>query len=590
MKMMMTRDVSLVMMSLVGLVVASNSIVLEVSAILPASVTNFQGHFTCPNVMLGKPKTEEQVSLIVKEHPLVKASGVGHSWNTEFTCSGNASNAVNIVTTEMQVLGIGCPDTNGDGIGDPCDTTLNPACECSTCNNESCQVDEANRVVKVAAGVRVRDLLDYLATYGESGGYTLPAFPWFIDQTVAGAVSTATHGTTMRHGSMSQQVTEFEVVLADGSTKTFSDENNEQLMSAMRVNVGRLGVNTWLTMKIEPQRSVRRSTRRNQPIQDFVGEMKTLQEKYIANRDMEGADHDGDFFTEMFGKDDAGLPIHEKAMYWFVPTQEAWHIQFSLLEVEPMSVTENQQSDGRGALTPGERRFMRSNARLWSEFYAGSVTYNVMPGTFASRRAYMSMTEGQSRRHRFFSAYDQWEMFVPLSKVGDCVAAVADRLYNSDDEAWRGFRTQFLMRLTNKESGYLSYSSDEPVMGFNMEDYVQYNNDGKNDAFQAVMDVFRSPVCGPARVHWGKAGWDQSRGQEVCFDGAAEFPNTWCDFGCAVSELDPNGKFAGISTKWQWAASSKSSSDVVVEFAQCCGPDGFKKDMCTCESVLPAEC
>lgn len=36
-------------------------------------------------------------------------------------------------------------------------------------------------------------------------GYTLPAFSWFIDQTIGGAVATATHGSSLRHGSLSNQ-------------------------------------------------------------------------------------------------------------------------------------------------------------------------------------------------------------------------------------------------------------------------------------------------------------------------------------------------------------------------------------------------
>ncbi len=46
---------------------------------------------------------------------------------------------------------------------------------------------------------------------------------------------------------------------------------------------------------------------------------------------------------------------------------------------------------------------------------------------------------------------------------------------------------------------------------------------------QEVVSIFRRE-CG-ARLHWGKAGWPQ---WAACFDGAAEYPNTWCHFGCAV--------------------------------------------------------
>jgi len=41
--------------------------------------------------------------------------------------------------------------------------------------------------------------------------------------------------------------------------------------------------------------------------------------------------------------------------------------------------------------------------------------------------------------------------------------------------------------------------------------------------------------CG-ARLHWGKAGWPQ---WAACFDGAREYPDTWCHFGCAVQARAP---------------------------------------------------
>jgi hypothetical protein len=33
------------------------------------------------------------------------------------------------------------------------------------------------------------------------------------------------------------------------------------------------------------------------------------------------------------------------------------------------------------------------------------------------------------------------------------------------------------------------------------------------------------------RFHWGKAGWPRYNG---CFEGSVTYPDTWCDFGCAV--------------------------------------------------------
>eukprot|EP00882_Tetradesmus_deserticola_P020060 GHRQ01021615.1.p2 GENE.GHRQ01021615.1~~GHRQ01021615.1.p2 ORF type:complete len:127 (+),score=36.52 GHRQ01021615.1:199-579(+) len=120
-------------------------------------------------------------------------------------------------------------------------------------------------------------------------------------------------------------------------------------------------------------------------------------------------------------------------------------------------------------------------------------------------------------------------------------------------------------------------------MHVNLEDHLAYVNGKPNEDFQAVMRVFRSAVCGPARMHWGKAGWPQLA---RCFDGAKEYPKTWCDFGCAVQKLDPTGKFSGEADTnvWQWSATDSSTGERVKEFGQCCSSSGFDHGRCKCAS------
>lgn len=36
-------------------------------------------------------------------------------------------------------------------------------------------------------------------------GYSLPAFPWYIDQSIGGAVATGSHGSSMLYGSLASQ-------------------------------------------------------------------------------------------------------------------------------------------------------------------------------------------------------------------------------------------------------------------------------------------------------------------------------------------------------------------------------------------------
>eukprot|EP00878_Enallax_costatus_P023315 GHUV01024788.1.p3 GENE.GHUV01024788.1~~GHUV01024788.1.p3 ORF type:complete len:137 (+),score=4.02 GHUV01024788.1:1192-1602(+) len=126
-------------------------------------------------------------------------------------------------------------------------------------------------------------------------------------------------------------------------------------------------------------------------------------------------------------------------------------------------------------------------------------------------------------------------------------------------------------------------ANGEHVLYFNLEDHVSYATHRTNDDFQAVMSVLRSPVCGSARMHWGKAGWPM---HAKCFDGAQEYPSTWCDFGCAVNQLDPKGKFRSEAGRdiWQWNAVESGSGRAVSDFGTCCNSAGFDYGKCRCVS------
>jgi len=56
---------------------------------------------------------------------------------------------------------------------------------------------------------------------------------------------------------------------------------------------------------------------------------------------------------------------------------------------------------------------------------------------------------------------------------------------------------------------------------------------------------------------------------------------TWCDFGCAVHELDPTGKFSSESNVWRWNATGVNGEQVN-DFGSCCTQEGFNKAECVC--------
>ncbi|GFH17373.1 FAD-binding PCMH-type domain-containing protein, partial [Haematococcus lacustris] len=119
-------------------------------------------------------------------------------------------------------------------------------------------------VPTVDAGVITIDLLNYLANYVTArapAGWTLPAFPWYVYQTVGGAVATGTHGSSLKWGTMSNQVLEMQLVVANGSLVTLTPATHPFLMRAARVAVGKLGIITQLKMRIVREQPVTRRLR-----------------------------------------------------------------------------------------------------------------------------------------------------------------------------------------------------------------------------------------------------------------------------------------------------------------------------------------
>ena len=69
---------------------------------LPYELGNFQGYYRCDEeVRVGRPVNLDEAQAIVVSYSNVKASGVGHSWWKEQFCSGNTSDSVNLVMTEL---------------------------------------------------------------------------------------------------------------------------------------------------------------------------------------------------------------------------------------------------------------------------------------------------------------------------------------------------------------------------------------------------------------------------------------------------------------------------------------------------------
>jgi L-gulono-1,4-lactone dehydrogenase len=114
-------------------------------------------------------------------------------------------------------------------------------------------VDPSSGLVRVQAGIAIRELSRRLLPHG----LALENLGDVDAQSIAGAISTATHGTGARLGNISAQVQEIKLVLADGSTLECSPEQEREVFRAACVGLGALGVIAEVTLRCVPAFTLR---------------------------------------------------------------------------------------------------------------------------------------------------------------------------------------------------------------------------------------------------------------------------------------------------------------------------------------------
>ena len=176
---------------------------------------NWARNQTCVPSAVRTPSTTDEVATIVAEASRtgrpVKAIGAGHSFTAAAMTNGV------LVTL--------------DGL------------------NAVERVDAASGRVTVQAGIRLRDLCDELAAVG----LAMPNLGDINSQSIAGAISTATHGTGAGLGNLATTIVGMELVDGSGNIVTCDDTAiRPDLLRVARVGVGALGIITKVTIQCVP--------------------------------------------------------------------------------------------------------------------------------------------------------------------------------------------------------------------------------------------------------------------------------------------------------------------------------------------------
>jgi L-gulonolactone oxidase len=175
--------------------------------------SNWAREQRCAPERIERPRSEEELARAVTSARRVKVAGSGHSF-TDIACTDGVMIDMSAMREVLSVSG-----------------------------------DE----VTVQAGITLRDLGEELRSRGlamENQGDVDP-------QTLAGAISTATHGTGGRFGNISSQVVGLRLVTGTGEV---ADARGDELRAA-RVSLGALGAVSTVTLRCVPAFTIHRIDR-----------------------------------------------------------------------------------------------------------------------------------------------------------------------------------------------------------------------------------------------------------------------------------------------------------------------------------------
>ena len=180
---------------------------------------NWGGNQSCDPVAIQHPISEPDIAAVVRaaagQGHRVKVFGAGHSF-TDIAC------------TDGRLLSLDR-------------------------YNRVLEIDEHAGTVKVQAGITIEALGAEL----EKHGMAQPNLGDIGYQSIAGAISTATHGTGRNLGNIATQVKAISLVTADGSVIECDAEHEPDVFAAARVSLGALGVISTVTLQCVPAFTLR---------------------------------------------------------------------------------------------------------------------------------------------------------------------------------------------------------------------------------------------------------------------------------------------------------------------------------------------
>jgi L-gulono-1,4-lactone dehydrogenase len=354
--------------------------------------------------------------------------------------------------------------------------------------NRVLDADTESGLVKVEAGITLSDLSAALW----DRGLAMENLGDIDRQTLAGAISTATHGTGANLRNLSAQVEALELVLADGSVLEISERTDRDAYRAARVGLGAFGVIYSVTLRAVPAFTLHRVDA-PRPIEETLA---SLDELAVRNEHFE-------FFV-------------------FPYTGTALTIERNRTDAPPRP---------RGRVSAYLNEIVLENYAMDALSRAGRLLPSAIPRLVGFAARQFSHTEKIDRSYRVFASerrvrFTEMEYAIPRRHGPAAVRRVLSLV--RERRLPVGFPIEF--RLVAADDALLSPAHERETA------YVavhQYQGMAWEPYFRAVERIM-SEYDG--RPHWGKRHFQTAATLEKLYP-------RWGDFQRVRARLDPQGRF-----------------------------------------------
>jgi L-gulonolactone oxidase len=354
--------------------------------------------------------------------------------------------------------------------------------------NRVLDADPESGLVRVEAGITLRDL----STALWERGLAMENLGDIDRQTLAGAISTATHGTGAGFPNLSAQIQALELVLADGTVLELSENTDSDGFRAARVAFGALGVIYAVTLRAVPAFTLHR-----------VDAPRPIEETLAAVDELAERNEHFEFFV-------------------FPYTDTALTIERNRIDGPPRP---------RGPMTAFVNEILVENYALDLVSRIGRAAPSTIPRLVGFAARQFSRTEKIDRSYRVFASerrvrFTEMEYAIPREHGPEAVRRVLGLV--RERELPVGFPIEF--RQVAPDDALLSPAHERPTA------YVavhQYRGAEWEPYFRAVEQIMADY---DGRPHWGKRH----------FQTAQTLPRLyprWDDFAKVRGRLDPAGRF-----------------------------------------------